>query len=411
MDLLIEKRRNRYDVFLVLLISSLAFCNVGGALQISRLLAILLTPTLLSKLHTCDRSITKVRDFLGLILLYLFFSLLWSFNQMRGVEELIYYGVHFILFLEMIVFARFSNQPIHSIALGWTISVAMTLVVAIWEITTDNHLSYSQQEAGLVSNFGHGIVVDHRFASVTFYNYNSYVTFLCFALPFLYHRLKSVYKENFREKVLMITVIALSIVCIIYNASRGGMISLFVISLLYLFSNRSLKSSIKSLIFFIAIIGVVFFVFRNDILTAFMARMAVSGSVGDESRWPIWQNGLRLLQDTYGFGPGVGGLTTGMERYAKGGITITHNMILELFLQFGSVFALIILSKLWKLYKNLLKGVYGSLTLLMKMILFSLPIIAIIDSGYFLSPHFYAYCASIMIVSSTKYLNLQTDKL
>ena len=396
-------------MFLILLISSLAFCNIGGVLQVSRLFAILLCPVLLSKFSACGSSITKTKDLLAGILLFLFFSLLWSINPLKGVEELIYYGVHFILLLEVVVFARFARLPLQSLSLGWTISVALTLVVAMWEITTDNHLSYSQQEAGRVSNFGQGLIVDHRFASVTFYNYNSYVTFLCFALPFLFYRLRSMSQYSFSRRSVMMVVIALSIVCIFYNASRGGIVSVFIISSLFLTSNRSLKSSIMSMICFMIVACTIFYIFRDNILTTIMARISTGNSVGDESRWLIWQNGLRLLKDTYGFGPGVGGLTTGMEKYANGGVTVTHNVFLELFLQFGSVFALIILSKLLKMYKYLIKGVYGSNTLLMKMILFSLPVVAIIDSGYFLAAHFYAYCASIIIASSTIYINLNAN--
>lgn len=396
-------------MFLILLISSLAFCNIGGALQVSRFFAILLCPVLLSKFSACGSSITKTKDLLAGILLFLFFSLLWSLNPQRGVEELIYYGVHFILLLEVVVFARFARLPLQSLSLGWTISVALTLVVAMWEITTDNHLSYSQQESGRVFNFGQGLIVNQRFASVTFYNYNSYVTFLCFALPFLFYRLRSMSKYSFSRRSVMMVVIALSIVCIFYNASRGGIVSVFIISSLFLTSNRSLKSSIMSMICFMIVACTIFYIFRDNILTIIMGRISTGNSIGDESRWLIWQNGLRLLQDTYGFGPGVGGLTPGMEKYANGGITITHNMFLELFLQFGSVFALIILSKLLKMYKYLIKGVYGSNTLLMKMILFSLPVVAIIDSGYFLAPHFYAYCASIIIASSTIYINLNAN--
>ena len=86
-------------------------------------------------------------------------------------------------------------------------------------------------------------------------------------------------------------------------------------------------------------------------LAAIIARSADGGLFEDSSRIYIWNVALKTFVDTLGLGTGLGGLQIWMERFAGGGINIPHNMLLEIFVQWGAIaglmFVLFLLKRLW----------------------------------------------------------------
>lgn len=390
------KTYNQYDKYILLLIISLAFGNIGGALQISRFFAIIFIPQFLTCYSSSSYYAKGYYKFFITLIFYGVFSLLWSYNAGRGFEELIYYIVHSFLFLEILVFSKKANNPANFITLGWTISVAITLIIAMWEVTTDNHLSYSQQQSNLVMNMGGNMMLTHKFASVTFYNYNSYVTFLCFSLPFILYRMRQ-FAVDKTEKLFVLAVVSLSVICILYNASRGGLLSCLIMVITYMFSSQSRKSSFRILFVTLIVSASVLYVFRDDLLLVITARLTSEGSLGEESRLVIWESAIKLFLHTLGLGVGLGGMTDGMKLFSRNGILIPHNMLLEILVQYGVFFFSVVILFLMKSLFLIKKIKDINIRLLLNMIFFAFPVYSIIDSGYLLQPHFYAFFSSLVV--------------
>ena len=197
-----EKAYNYNDILVIILIASLAFGNMGGLFEVFRVLVVLFIPLFYNLHKRCYPQIKPYLTFFAILLSYSFFSILWAPVGNEFPRHALYVVVHLLLFLELIVFSRSAKNPITSITTGWTLAVALTLVVAVWEITTDEHLSMSKQESDMTMRLGYEIIY-RQFASVTFYNYNTYVTYLCFAMPFLFCGLMS--KSGFIRKLIIIT--------------------------------------------------------------------------------------------------------------------------------------------------------------------------------------------------------------
>lgn len=385
---------------IVMLLASLAFGNIGGALQVSRLLAILFAPIMINRVTSCKFAKTYLQV-IFIFLSYSALSLLWSFDRSRGVEEMIYYIVHFMFFFEIIVFSRYAVNPANSISKGWMYSVVMTLVVALWEITTDNHLALSRQESGSVMNTGTEILM-RNFASVTFGNYNSYVTFLCFALPSVFYRMMQI--TSFKFKIMVpIVVLLLSVVCILFNASRGGLVAVAVMFGIYFFMSSKNKNSLLSFILVIVAGILILFCFGENMLLAIVARSSEGGLFEDSARMEIWYVALKTLAASLGFGTGIGGLQQGMSHFTNG-ITVPHNIFFEILAQFGILICFIFVCFYFCLLLKMRRVHDLDMKRLLHIALLSFPIIAIINSTYLLNVTLFAYFSTIVVYVNYDYI-------
>lgn len=388
---------NKYSVFLFLLTSCICFGNIGGALQVDRILAILLSPWLFSAIGKNGfgyaRNIFKV---LVLFYIYMALSYLWTPDKEEAVKEIVYFPVHFLLFTEIIVFARYARNPLKSLSGGWTVAILLCSIVAFWEITTGNHLSLAKEQ-GDVLNTG-TVILQHMTASVTFNNYNSYVTVLCFSIPWIFHVVISNDRRLF-EKIIAISVLLMSFITIIINASRGGVLTIVVMLAVYwLFSEKKRMKSIL-LMAIILLAGILLIRYGETITAVFVARTTAVESFSEESRLVIWMNALRALAHTLGFGVGIGGITEALRMVDPNGVLSPHNMFVELLVQYGIVITLVVIVFLWKLFKKSLK-VERCRKVVLMMALITMPIYMIIDSGYLLGPHFYVLMATIYVFAN-----------
>ena len=181
----VEIINNRYDKWLMVLLAALVFGGLYAPATVIRILSVLLLPIIYPKIVKCWSKLTKYILFILLFLSYAVISFLWTSDVANGMKCMIYYLLHCLLFIEILVLAKSANHPLDSISKGWMIAVALSLMVALWEIATDNHL-VSKFGADYMKNLG-GEVVQQRYAAVTFFNYNNYVAFLCFSMPFIYY--------------------------------------------------------------------------------------------------------------------------------------------------------------------------------------------------------------------------------
>lgn len=390
----LRNNKNYYDIFIIVLLAALAFGNIGGSLQASRIVAILGAPLLFKHINRVINGFPRCTLFFIFLISYSIVSLLWSPDKARGVEELIYYVIHFIIFFEVIVFSRYANTPLQSISSGWLFAILLTLFVAFWEITTDNHLSLSVQQAGTKLNTGTE-VIERKFASVTFGNYNSYVTFICLALPFIFNKIKNA-NNRLIAKIISIVIVIGSFAIVLYNASRGGLLCILVLVLIYLLTLRSKSSSFFAVIFIMAVLFCLLYWNGEDILKAIMARSVDGQMFKDSSRFIIWHTAVWTFIDTLGLGTGIGGLTIWMDKFARGGINVPHNLFLEVYVQFGWLIGVLFCLFVLNMFAKIRYARDESARITVIMALATLPIVAIINSTYLLAPHLFAYFASIV---------------
>lgn len=387
-------QNNKFDLLLTLIPLTLAFGAVGGALQVTRLVGIVLFPLLLSHYRCAKPFINSF--FLWIFFFYVFclVSLVWTPDRSEGVKELFYYFVHFAVFFEIIVFSKKARNALTSISKGWLWAVSLTLVVALWEFTTDHHLSYAYDDSDLMMNAGDGMVVQRLFASVTFGNPNAYVTFLCFAFPFLLYAL--LVSSNFKNTIWSIAVILLTIVTLLLDASRGGILAMGIMGVIFLIMTPKSKHFNFLIILFVLLLGVVLYSYKDTIFLVIGLRAADGAMFSDDARSVIWTNALKAFWDTGGLGTGIGGMQKGMAAVTKG-ITVTHNMMLEVLLQYGVLFFLVYLCFLVKLALRSLRIKDKPVKITMMAALIAMPVYTIITSQYLLDPVLFISLSSLIV--------------
>ena len=393
MSLALQKY-NRYDRLLFFLILSMALGDYGGYLTAPRILAIILFPAFISKVRYCRVYMKKYFTFFVLFYIFCAISLLWTPDLEEGVKEMAYYLLHIVLFCEILVFSRFANRPLNTISWGWVFAVGATLLVAIWELTTGNHLALSfYQEKDIVGYIG-GARVEVPFAAATFYNYNGYIVFLCYALPFLFYSLRR-NKDSFKYVVFIFILLLIAVGVMLVNASRGGLLALLVMIVVLLFTTK--RSTLKSIIFISGALIVVFWLLpKMDTLFVLLSSKTEDvGSYSDEPRLLIWSTALKVAANYLFMGTGIGGMLTAMKDYAPNVLPLTHNIYLEFFLQYGFVFWGWVLVYMVRL---LMKGYYsknGNIKILLYTAMIAMPAYGIIDSAYLLSPSLYIFLACL----------------
>lgn len=370
--------------------------NIGGAFQASRIIAIILFPLLLIDIGKTDYKYAK--SFMNVFLmfyLYILLSFFWTPDREAAVKQLVYYPVHFMLFLELIVFSKNATCPLKSISRGWLVSVLLCSAVAYWEITTGNHLDIAYQHN---DTFNTGTeILQHMSASVTFFNYNSYVTFLCFSFPWIFFILLDK-NRSFMEKSISFLALIAIVLTIVINASRGGVLTVVVMLSIYFFFSKKLQW--KSIMLILGIIAVGYYIVNaNDVIAVLAARLSNKSMGTEESRYGIWSNVLSTFANTGGFGVGVGGLHAAMRQNTYSRITASHNMFLEILSQYGVVITITI----FLFFCNLLKQSFSkerNRKIVLLMTLLTIPIYTIIDSVYLVSAHLYAHIATIYVFSN-----------
>ena len=391
---------NSFDLYLFLLIASLVAGNLFGALQVPRVLAIVL-------FFPCLNCFLKMwgmlRDLRNWALLFIAYSIVSSIWNPAGISEglisSVYNAVHFTLFFEIIVFSRFANNPIKAIVYGFLIAFAISAVIAFWELTTDQHLNTSKFEEAQTSNTGYDIYVRY-FAAVTFYNFNMYVTFICFLLPFLFYGVSNAQNKG-RTRIVFAIATALAVVLLIYNGSRGGLLAFLIMVSVYVFFTSSNKRTLSVyFVLFLAVLGFVLYRYGSTILNTLIMRGEVQGIVQEESRFVIWGNVWKVVQDYYFLGCGAGGLRIAMAKYVNRGILMAHNVFLEVLSEYGIVFFIGFLMFLITVFNKAKKLADKQRKLCLYQALLAFPVYGIINSGYLNQPVLWAAMASLYVFAN-----------
>lgn len=207
---------NRFDLFIFLLVTSLVAGNTFGALQVPRVIALLLlipSLQLLSKARYIGNMKTMI-SCAAVFIIFCIISCIWNpAGIVNGVVATIYNIVHFVLFFELIIFTRYARNPIKAIVYGCLIAVSISAVIAFWELITDHHLATSKLDEARSSR-----LMTRYFSAVTFYNFNMYVTFLCLLLPFLFWGVSN-RRISVKTRLLFVAITIVAIVLILNSAA------------------------------------------------------------------------------------------------------------------------------------------------------------------------------------------------
>ena len=397
MGIAIRTKNNRYDYLIMLIISTIAFGNVGGAFQIIRILAILFLPFLLSNFQFI-RANYKLLMFFSFWVLFASLSFLWTTNTSEGVKHFMYLICHILLFLELLFLSKKASNPLKSIMLGWLFFVLITLPIAFNEIINDAHLSYSMSEGSEMHNTGRE-VYQKIFASVTFYIYNDYSMHLCLAVPFVMGLLFT----NIDKKLFFTVVIVLCsmMYIILVNSSRGAMLCLLLATILFYFYYRKskvrYKNMVLALLILLAIVGVV--VIGDALFEQLSYRFVTKSGVFDDGhRTLLIKYSFVILCNTLFLGVGTGGVTAALSKYYE--IHWPHNIILEIWLEYGVFIMLPILLFLIKVLGRWLKKEGNVVNkYILETLLITLPLYGTINSHYVTCPGVWVMFVSLLIFS------------
>lgn len=391
---------NRYDVLLILLIVSLAGGLYGGVMVVARFLAILFFPIFIVRISKCIYIKNFIFSFV-VFYAFCFLSMLWTPDKIQGGKELVYWIVHFVYLCEILVFAGYANKPLKSISWGWALMIFLCSLIAGWELLTNDHLSVAID-----------MPKDCRMAAVTFGNRNSFITVLCFSLPWIAYLIFRLTENNFVEKSILCFVILVSLIVLMFNSSRGGlmsfgiMVSVGVIVYRHFFIKKFSKFLVACC--FISVGSVLLLKYAH--LLSVESMNARGGMLHDSARLSIWVACLQILYDSSFVGVGVGGMVSALQAYSRvsGNVVVAsaHNFFVEVLVQYGVViFVLVVFWLLALLIKSWnLREMDRRAVLLMS--LFAMPVYMIIDSGYLLSPSLFALVGSIYVFANVERLKV-----
>ena len=391
-----NRLNNRYDYMVMLVIFTLIAGNLGGALQPIRLIGLFSLPFVLTFIYNNKLRFRNILCFFILCFFYSLVSLFWTSDINEAFKEFFYYSTHISLFFLLVYLSFNANQPYRSIIKGWLIAFLFSAIIAVCEILFDIHLPMNIYESDLLLNSG-GTVMQKQYASVTFGNYNGYVTFLCCVLPFLFAYILSAVKV----RCLLYGWLSFMLMAyiLLINASRGGLLSLLICFLIFLFFFKRTNIKYKKIIFFILIsfICCTIYVYSDILLLQIVSRFVESEAiVSDSSRTELIEFAFSLFLNSYFCGTGIGSIQASLETLTSG-ITLPHNLFIEILVQYGLVIFFCFLSFLYFIFLNIRKAKDLVIRYVLCAALCSLPAMAVINSSYLLFPVIWIYFSSLFV--------------
>lgn len=369
---------NKYDWYIILIIGSLAFGKIGGAFQVIRLISIFLLPF---NIHAAIIGREKyyfknANLFAFCFFLYGLISLTWSVDYFNAKIELVYIFLSMNIIYSLTRFAKKANHTIESLIRGWSLFMLLTLPIAIWELTSSNHLYTLDHLSSLVESgrLLNGVV--EKFAGATFGNPNEYNTVISILLPYLF--LNILLCNNNKQYLFSVGLLLLTIMVPIINSSRGSILAIFIdVTIFFYFYYKRFGRRNKLLIFgtICLVIGIVI-LYGNILFDQLIERSEVVNALEDDGRMRMIYRGLDLFVDSDFWGIGPMG-------YSSTFLTGPHNLFVEFLIEYGIYlffFACFVLgSVLYRLYK-LTRGTY--FVYIPISFVCSFPFISVINSDY-----------------------------
>ena len=397
------EKKNIYDRLITLMIALLALGGIGGALQPIRVFIIICIPFALKYLITRSL-IRKHYQYESLFFIFWWIwavaSLFWAIHPDESIKEVFYLAVNFNVLFVIIWLANKAQNPQRSIVQGWIFLFLLTLPIALYELLFDVHLSLSFHDSDVMMNYG-AIIIERRFASVTYGNLNGYNTILCYILPFIIVNFYKTFGKRNSIYYIMLTV--LISVIIIWNGSRSAIFALIIgLLLFYLYYSKKSKFTFISVIVLTCVLGYFIFMYFGNIFDVIFSRLQEQG-LEDEGRAENIKSGFDALLNSSLLGVGVGNYAPVMEQKYRLEIINPHNMILEIAVQYGIFILIGFLFFIFRIFKKMKQNEDMPNKTLVITALCMFPFAMIIDSSHLLNPYVWVFFASLYIIADAYY--------
>lgn len=371
-------RLNIYDIFIVIIISSLMFGYIGGAWQVLRIISLFLLPFnilyLLGKNH-------PVRFFVYILLglfwiMYSFFGLSW-FLYDASMERIgfLYLILNLNIIFSMLHFSEKAENILASLFIGWSLLLLLTGILGVYEIITDTHFSTSVSFTDQLHNGIVNGIENKLFASVFFVNYNEYVTLITCALPYILGAL--LYFRIRRAQIVLWSILLITFFILSINASRGGLMCFVLDFLLFTMyykrvDFRSKKCIVWSITFFVILL---FAFYADKILGQFLMRLTTVSLLEDVGRMNLIDYSMEWIRRSDFLGCGYF-----MFNYIG---FASHNLWIEILLKYGIFVFLLFVITFAKVSMDFISNIRNTLSFFpILAVLLSLPFNSVINSSY-----------------------------
>ncbi len=310
----------------------------GGSFQPARILLVGMAIMALSIASNPRENSRLLDQILGLVLAIILsgmLSLSWTKDLIGGVGMLLAVSTGGCALFAI----RRMHLNVNSLKLvmfSWVGVVAISVVVAFYEIMTGNHFQFAMEARVIGGNFG-----DFPFAAIMFGNYNDYSAWLCLAFPITMAAFLEVRKTWSRSFVILINLAVVAIIFV--NTSRTALVYVALVVLFYIVKFQTFR--LDGVISSILTVPLVLARYGSDILKLYelaVYRFTVSADI-DESytqRSGLISAGITAVRESWGFGIGIGGFEEYINDNYPYFIPNPHNILLEISINFG-IFGLI----------------------------------------------------------------------
>lgn len=401
---------NKFDFFIVLTIASSAWGSYEllGAFTPIRIIGLVGLLVALKNIEILKSAAYGISVLFVIWIIYSLLSVMWSLSFSSWLIQFCHTSTLMGAVMAMAIWGTKARQPKRSVLRGWLLFVSITMPIAIWELSTGNHLSSGSFNENTITTYG----LIKNYAAVTFVNYNSYVVLLCMALPFI---IMSIVKERKGRKIIALFVLIFILVVLAYNTSRGGIIC-FIIALLLWVTTKFSQLNFSKKVLFVGLLGIVIFYFISYIeeiklFEALLRRSESTELFEDNSRIDVWMRSISVSARYCFLGSGCGSMPRVLDHFYNGQLSYCHNYVIETLLEYGLLISTIWFMLIFKVVVRCIKSKEYDIRYIGLYVLFSAPFLMIIDDYYAQRNGIWLYISSIIVLSNLKVKEVKGNRM
>ena len=222
---------------------------------------------------------------------------------------------------------------------------------------------------------------------------------MCWALPFLF--MWNLYPQKKKDRLIGVTLLLLTMFVIIANSSRGAILCLAALFLVYSYCYFRIGRNKMLLVLAYAVVIGFFAYYLVDIFLLITERFTIQG-FGDDGRSENITQGAQAFLDSFGLGIGIGNYEPIMGMVYRVEYAAPHNLSLEIFVLYGILIFIGYLGMLLHLILIMRRGTqYNKFAFLFCAV--SLVFAGIIDSQYLMKVPTWMFMACLFIYFDEQY--------